>query len=114
MSDESREKHPGKAGKTAAHEEERPERGAAAKESANIKVTDRRMFTAEGELREEYRFLEEKAKAAASAPPPPRRETPEPKREARVNPEPAPAGGGRIPARTRQIRRWRSSPRSPS
>jgi hypothetical protein len=48
------------------------------KESREIKVNDKRMFTADGELREEYRFLEEKstppagvapAGAAAGAPP---------------------------------------------
>lgn len=33
-----------------------------------IKVTDKRMFTPEGELREEYRVLHEKATAAPSAP----------------------------------------------
>ena len=32
-----------------------------------IKVTDKRMFTPEGELREEYRFLTENATAAAPA-----------------------------------------------
>jgi len=32
-----------------------------------MKVTDKRMFTPEGELREEYRFLEERAKKAAAA-----------------------------------------------
>lgn len=31
-----------------------------------MKVTDKRMFTAEGELREEYRFLEERARDAAA------------------------------------------------
>jgi len=31
-----------------------------------MKVTDKRMFTPEGELREEYRFLNEKSTAAAS------------------------------------------------
>ncbi|MES1241105.1 MAG: DUF1844 domain-containing protein [Acidobacteriota bacterium] len=41
-----------------------------------IKVTDKRMFTPDGELREEYRFLSEKstpeaAAAAAPEPPPP-------------------------------------------
>lgn len=35
-----------------------------------IKVLDKRIFTPEGELREEYRFLDEKATAAAAAPPP--------------------------------------------
>jgi hypothetical protein len=49
-----------------------------------IKVTDKRMFTPEGELREEYRFLSEKStpEADPAAPPPP----PEP---ARPEPEPA-------------------------
>lgn len=35
-----------------------------------IKVTDKRMFTPDGELREEYRFLNEKSTAAATAPEP--------------------------------------------
>lgn len=35
-----------------------------------IKVTDKRMFTPEGDLREEYRFLSEKATAAPPAPEP--------------------------------------------
>ena len=35
----------------------------------DLKVTDKRMFTADGELREEYRFLNEKATAEPSAPP---------------------------------------------
>lgn len=34
-----------------------------------IKVTDKRMFTPEGELREEYRFLSEKSTGAAEAAP---------------------------------------------
>ncbi len=33
-----------------------------------IKVTDKRMFTPEGDLREEYRFLAEKSTAAAEPP----------------------------------------------
>lgn len=47
-----------------------------------IKVTDKRMFTPEGELREEYRFLNEKSTATASGPEPPRPEParPEPPR----------------------------------
>jgi uncharacterized protein DUF1844 len=36
-----------------------------------IKVHDKRMFTPDGALREEYRFLEEKATAAEEAPPEP-------------------------------------------
>jgi len=35
-----------------------------------IKVLDKRIFNPDGELREEYRFLDEKATAAAAAPPP--------------------------------------------
>jgi Domain of unknown function (DUF1844) len=38
------------------------------KESKEIKITDKRMFTADGELREEYRFLNEKSTAEPSAP----------------------------------------------
>jgi Domain of unknown function (DUF1844) len=64
-----------------------------------IKVTDKRMFTPEGELREEYRFLEDKATAptppAAAAepeppppPPPPEPEPPWPE------PEGWPSAGG--------------------
>jgi hypothetical protein len=46
-------------------------------EKREIKVTDKRMFTAEGDLKEEYRFLDEKSTASAEpaaadvAPPPP-------------------------------------------
>ncbi len=35
-----------------------------------LKVLDKRMFTPDGELREEYRFLAEEATATATAPPP--------------------------------------------
>jgi len=62
-----------------------------ANEKKEIKVTDKRMFTPEGELREEYRFLSEKSTSPASpevaaAPPPPpaeevRREPPRLARE---------------------------------
>ena len=58
-----------------------------------IKVTDKRMFTPEGELREEYRGLLEKATAApstATAEP-----APEPARPAEPPPPPRHAGGGR-------------------
>ncbi|HYN21425.1 MAG TPA: DUF1844 domain-containing protein [Thermoanaerobaculia bacterium] len=45
-----------------------------------IKVTDKRMFTASGELREEFRFIED-APATPSAPPePPPAEPPQPER----------------------------------
>jgi hypothetical protein len=38
------------------------------KEGKEIKITDKRMFTADGELRQEYRFLEEKSTAPAATP----------------------------------------------
>src|SRR6202043_3957549 len=37
-------------------------------EGKEIKITDKRMFTADGELREEYRFLNEKSTAEPPAP----------------------------------------------
>ena len=57
-----------------------------ANEKKEIKVTDKRMFTPEGELREEYRFLSEKSTSpeVAAPPPPPAEEVPrEPPRPAR-------------------------------
>lgn len=50
-----------------------------------IKVTDKRMFTPEGELREEYSFLNEKSTATAAEPEPPQ---PEPARPAPPPAEP--------------------------
>ena len=41
--------------------------GSQGNQGKEIKVTDKRMFTPEGELREEYRFLNEKSTAAADA-----------------------------------------------
>jgi len=38
------------------------------KEGKEIKITDKRMFTADGELRQEYRFLDEKSTAPAATP----------------------------------------------
>lgn len=38
------------------------------KDAKEIKITDKRMFTADGELREEYRFLAEKSTAAPPDP----------------------------------------------
>ena len=70
------------------------------KEGKEIKITDKRMFTPEGDLREEYRFLGEKstgeepaesADAPAAAPPQPGRPAPGPAAPA---PPPAPAGSG--------------------
>lgn len=40
-------------------------------EKKEIKVTDKRMFTPEGELKEEYRFLDEKSTSTAQAEPAP-------------------------------------------
>jgi hypothetical protein len=62
-------------------------------ESKEIKITDKRMFTAEGELREEYRFLAEKSTGAepdeipAAPAPPPGRSAP-----AAAAPSPAASG----------------------
>jgi hypothetical protein len=50
----------------------------------DLKVTDKRMFTPEGELREEYRFLDEKSTAMGTEP------APEPSRPEPPRPEPAP------------------------
>ncbi len=52
-------------------------------EKKELKVTDKRMFTADGELREEYRFLSEKstAETAREAAPPPAAPAREPARE---------------------------------
>jgi uncharacterized protein DUF1844 len=72
------------------------ERGSEVSNEKEIKVTDKRMFTPEGELREEYRFLSEKSTAAAAAepaadpvPPPERRPEPPPQAPRRSEPEPA-------------------------
>jgi Domain of unknown function (DUF1844) len=53
-------------------------------EKKEIKVTDKRMFTPEGELREEYRFLDEKSTSAAAEP------APAPPAAPAVEPRPAP------------------------
>ncbi len=56
---------------------ETPQKGRAGTVSEKeIKVLDKRIFTPEGELREEYRFLEDAATAAAEAPPPSERPAP--------------------------------------
>jgi hypothetical protein len=63
-------------------------------EKREIKVTDKRMFTPEGDLKEEYRFLDEKSTSAAPAGPAPApepRAAPEPPRWA-PEPPPQPAG----------------------
>jgi hypothetical protein len=61
--------------------------------SKEIKVTDKRMFTAEGELREEFRFLERPPGEPAEAPSPagpaiPEAASPEPPRPVAPAPEP--------------------------
>lgn len=58
-----------------------------------IKVTDKRMFTPEGELREEYRFLNEKSTATlpADTEPAPEPARPEPPRAEPRRPEPEPS-----------------------
>lgn len=68
-----------------------------------IKVTDKRIFTPEGELKEEYRFLEDKANAPTPPetapeppPPPPAGSEPGPRRRGEARPEPPqPAPEGR-------------------
>lgn len=55
-------------------------------EKKELKVTDKRMFTSDGELREEYRFLHEKSTAAPAAP--------EPEPEPVPAPTAAPGGAG--------------------
>jgi hypothetical protein len=59
-----------------------------------IKVTDKRMFTPDGELREEYRGLAEKSTAAAAAP------EPAPAPESRQPPSPQPAAPTRSETRS--------------
>lgn len=58
-----------------------------------MKVTDKRMFTPDGELREEYRFLNEKSTATATEPAPeaprPEPSRPEPSLSEPARPEPA-------------------------
>ncbi|MFL6196157.1 MAG: DUF1844 domain-containing protein [Thermoanaerobaculia bacterium] len=70
-------------------------------EKKEIKVTDKRMFTADGDLREEYRFLKEKSTSAAEAGPaqePAAPAQPEPQRweaaprQAAPGPDPGAAG----------------------
>jgi hypothetical protein len=58
---------------------------AVANEDKELKVTDKRIFTPEGELREEYRFLEEKSTTAVGeSEPEPEREPPGASRDARL------------------------------
>lgn len=59
-------------------------------EQKEIKVTDKRMFTPEGELREEYRFLSEKSTPAAAEPAAAPAAAPPPQPRPEPPPEPAP------------------------
>jgi hypothetical protein len=69
-----------------AKEPKQAEHERSGRESSDIKVTDKRMFNAAGELREEYRFLDEKAKTPT--PPPPPRKDPELERKEPVRKDP--------------------------
>lgn len=64
------------------------------KEDKEIKVTDKRMFTPDGRLREEYSFLEEDRPAAAEAPQPPQQPQQPQQNTAK---DPARAGAGQAP-----------------
>jgi hypothetical protein len=62
-----------------------------------IKVTDKRMFMPDGELKEEYRFLNEKSTPAATVevlPEPPRREAPRAEEPALLDFPDSPPGPG--------------------
>ena len=70
-------------------------------EKKEIKVTDKRMFTPDGELKEEYRFLAEKSTATTTATP--------------TAPEPPPAPAPPRPAEpAREARRRAPEPEPPS
>lgn len=62
--------------------------------SPDIKVTDKRLFQQDGELREEYRYLEEEKgkQTVETGPPPPSQVDEAPVHEPRA-PHPPPAGG---------------------
>lgn len=61
-----------------------------------MKVTDKRMFTPEGELREEYRFIEEKSTEPEPAPPPNPPVDSRPSAPAAAPEPPAPAADPRL------------------
>jgi hypothetical protein len=62
-----------------------------------LKVTDKRMFTPEGDLREEYRFLSEKATAAPAADPAPEPAAPQATSPAASAPPPPQSAGPAAP-----------------
>ncbi|HSN68679.1 MAG TPA: DUF1844 domain-containing protein [Thermoanaerobaculia bacterium] len=61
------------------------------KPAQSIKVTDRRLFTAEGEIREEFRDSVKPADPNQPRPEPPKQTPPEPPRKERKVPEADPA-----------------------
>jgi hypothetical protein len=61
------------------------------KPAPSIKVTDRRIFTADGEVREEFRETVKPADPAQPRPEPPKQAPPEPPRPERKPAEPDPA-----------------------
>jgi hypothetical protein len=72
-------------------------------EGKEIKITDKRMFTPEGDLREEYRFLAEKSTGEKSAEEPAAAapaaaEAPRRSADAAASPSPPPALGGSAPS----------------
>jgi hypothetical protein len=76
-------------------------------EKREIKVTDKRMFTAAGELKEEYRFLDEKSTSPDTpepSPPPPPPAQPSTVQAVLVDREPAP------PASYSEPDRWALEP----
>jgi hypothetical protein len=73
-----------------------------------MKVTDKRMFTPEGELREEYRFLEEKSTTAQTAPAAP------PAAAAPVQAPPNPAPPRQEPRQERSDPRAQGRPPAPA
>lgn len=76
--------------------------GSQGNQGKEIKVTDKRMFTPEGELREEYRFLNEKSTATADAADAADTEEREPVRPEPARPEPAGRGMAEPPQPSRR------------
>ena len=62
------------------------------KPAQSIKVTDRRLFTADGEIREEFRDSVKPADPNQPRPEPPKQTPPEPPKKERNAPEADPAG----------------------
>ena len=62
------------------------------KPAQSIKVTDRRLFTADGEIREEFRDSVKPADPNLPRPEPPKQTPPEPPKKERRAPEAEPAG----------------------